>query len=189
MSTSPLNTLATRLESITALDGPAGAIAGAVRGVLPAGPAKDLLSGTWLGHALHPLVTDVPIGAWTSAVILDWTGGGQSRDAADRLILTGVLAAGAAVATGWSDWTDAEAGSPAVRRSGVVHAAVNGTATTLMIASYRARRRGDRGRGKLLSLVGSVALGAGGWLGGHLSYSLGAGVSAQAPATGAQAAA
>ena len=189
MSTSPLNTLAARLESITALDGPAGAIAGAVRGVLPPGPAKDLLSGTWLGHALHPLVTDVPIGAWTSAVILDWTGGNETRSAADRLILTGLLTAGTAAVTGWSDWTDAEADSPAVRRSGLVHASLNGTAATLMIGSYRARRRGDRGRGKLLALAGSAVLGAGGWLGGHLSYTLGSGVSAQAPAAGVQAAA
>ncbi|HET9101776.1 MAG TPA: DUF2231 domain-containing protein [Solirubrobacteraceae bacterium] len=189
MSPSPLNTLAARLESITALDGPAGAAAGVVNTALPAGPAKDLLSGTWLGHALHPLVTDVPVGAWTSAAILDWTGGRDSRGAADRLILTGLLAAGAAAVTGWSDWADAEADSPAVRRSGLVHAALNGTAATLMIGSYRARRRGDRGRGRLLSVAGTAALGAGGWLGGHLSYTLGSGVSSPAPAAGAQSAA
>ena len=84
--------------------------------------------------------------------------------ASDRLILAGVLAAGATVATGWSDWADAEQRSPAVRRAGLVHAAVNGTATALMIGSFVARKRGARGRGKLLSLAGSAALGAGaGW--------------------------
>ncbi|MEA2313128.1 MAG: hypothetical protein QOE28_3096, partial [Solirubrobacteraceae bacterium] len=64
------------------------------------------------------------------------------------------------------------------RRSGLVHAAVNGTAIALMVSSYAARKRGARGRGKLLSLAGSAALGAGGWLGGHLSYTLGSGVTA-----------
>ena len=189
MTNSPLNALAARLESLTALDGPARTAADVVHRLMPDGPGKDLLSGAWLGHALHPLVTDIPIGVWTSAVILDWTGGEGSRPAADRLVLTGVVAAGATVATGWSDWADAEPDSPAVRRSGLVHAAVNATATTLMVSSYLARKRGARGRGKLFSLAGSAALGAGGWLGGHLSYTLGAGVTAGGPAPGVQAAA
>jgi hypothetical protein len=69
-----------------------------------------------------PIMTDIPIGAWTSSILLDWIGGKDSRVGADRLVLTGVLAAGATVATGWSDWADAESGSAAVRRSGLVHA-------------------------------------------------------------------
>jgi Predicted membrane protein (DUF2231) len=95
--------------------------------------------------------------------------------------------AGATVATGWSDWADAEQGSAPVRRSGLLHAAANATATALMIGSYLARKRGARGRGRMLSLAGSAALGAGGWLGGHLSYTLGAGVTTGAPAAGMQA--
>ncbi len=158
-----------------------------VRGLIRDGAPKGVLSGAWLGHAVHPMMTDIPIGAWTSSVLLDWMGGRDSRSAADRLILAGVLAAGATFATGWSDWADAEQRSAAVRRSGLVHAAANGTATWLMIGSYVARKRGARGRGKLLSLAGSAALGAGGWLGGHLSYTLGAGVTAGAPAAGEQA--
>lgn len=178
MTTSPLNALAGRLESVTAFDGLARAAGRTVRGLISDGAAKDVVSGAWLGHSLHPIMTDIPIGVWTSAVLLDWTGGKVSRFAADRLILTGVVAAGAAVATGWSDWADAEQGNDAVRRSGFVHAGANATATALMIASYGARRRGARGRAKLLSLAGSAALGAGGWLGGHLSYTLGAGMTA-----------
>jgi uncharacterized membrane protein len=186
MGTSRLNALAQRLESVQALDRAAGVVGPAVRRLIPDGSAKDVLSGAWLGHALHPIVTDIPIGAWTSAVLLDWTGGSDSQSAADRLILTGVLAAGATVATGWSDWADAEGRNAAVRRSGLVHAAANATATALMAGSYRARRRGDRARGRLLSLVGSAALGVGGWLGGHLSYTLGAGVTPGAPPAGSE---
>ncbi len=189
MTTSPLNDLVERLEANEALDGPAEAIGRRVRAAIPEGAPKDALSGKWLGHALHPLLTDVPIGTWTSSVLLDWVGGRGSRTAADRLLLTGVLAAGAAVATGWSDWADVERRDPAARRSGLIHAAANGSATALMAASYAARRRGARGRGRLLSLAGSAALGAGGWLGGHLSYTLGSGVRAGAPAAGAQGAA
>jgi uncharacterized membrane protein len=184
---SPLNALAARLEAVEALDGPAAVAGRTVRGLIPDGARKDVLSGAWLGHALHPIMSDIPIGTWTSAVLLDWTGGKESRSAADRLILTGVLAAGATAATGWSDWANAEPGNAAVRRSGLVHAAANGTAVTLMVGSCVARKQGARGRGKLLSLAGSAALGAGGWLGGHLSYTLGAGVAASAPAAGTQA--
>ena len=186
MTAAPLNALAARLESVEALDGPARIVGGTVRRLIPDGAPKDVLSGAWLGHALHPIMTDIPIGAWTSAIILDLTGGKDHRGAADRLILTGVLAAGATIATGWSDWADAEAGNAAVRRSGLVHAAANATATGLMVGSYLARKRGARGRGRLLALAGSAALGAGGWLGGHLTYTLGAGVTAGAPAAGMQ---
>jgi uncharacterized membrane protein len=155
--------------------------------VIPDGASKDALSGAWIGHAVHPVMTDFPIGAWTSSVLLDWLGGKDSRSASDRLILAGVLAAGATFATGWSDWADAEEQNPAVRRCGLVHAAANATATALMIGSLVARKRGARGRGKLLALAGSAALGTGGWLGGHLSYTLGAGVTAGASAGAIQA--
>lgn len=189
MTTAPADALVARLESVEALDGPAKVIGRRVRGLIPDGPPKDALSGRWLGHAVHPVLTDIPIGTWTSSLLLDWIGGSDSRSAADRLLLTGVLAAGATVVTGWSDWADAEAENAAVRRSGLVHAATNATATALMLGSYVARKRGARGRGKLLSLAGSAALGAGGWLGGHLSYTLGVGVRADAPAAGMQSAA
>ena len=187
MTNSPLNALAARLETVEALDGPARTAGRTVRGLIPDGTPKDVLSGVWLGHAVHPILTDIPIGAWTSSVLLDWIGGKDSRSASDRLILAGVVAAGVTFATGWSDWADAEERDPAVRRSGLVHAASNGTATALMVGSLLARKRGARGRGRLLSLAGSGALGVGGWLGGHLSYTLGAGVTAGVPAAAVQA--
>jgi uncharacterized membrane protein len=184
MTAEPLTALIERLESVEVLDGAASALGREIRELIPDGPPKDALSGRWLGHAVHPVLTDVPIGMWTSAVILDWTGGRASRPAADRLLVVGLLAAGATVATGWSDWADTEQRNAAVRRVGLVHAATNATATALMLGSCISRIRGARGHGRLLALAGSAALGLGGWLGGHLSYSLGAGVRAHAPASG-----
>ena len=142
----------------------------------PARPVKDALSGTWLGHALHPLLTDLPIGTWTSAVLLDWLGGGASQDAADRLIALGLAFTVPASATGLTEWADSEPASDAVRRVGFVHAAANAGATVLFGASLAARRRGARGAGKLLALAGAGVLGASGHLGGHLSYAKGVGV-------------
>jgi nitrite reductase/ring-hydroxylating ferredoxin subunit/uncharacterized membrane protein len=165
-----------RLEDATALDAPAEAIAKAVRDALPGGPVKDALSGTWLGHALHPVLTDVPIGTWTSALLLDWLGGRPARPAADRLIGIGLMAALPTVAAGASDWADSTVGNAAVRRVGLVHATGNGLASTLFAASWVARRRGARAHGRLLALAAGAAMATGAFLGGHLSLVRGIGV-------------
>ena len=147
-----------------------------MRKVLKPGAVKDLLSGTFLGHPLHPMLTDVPIGTWTSAVILDLVGGRESQRAADLLIGTGVAAALPTAASGYSDWADTVQGNPSARRIGLVHAASNVSALALYSASLIARRRGRRGRGVALALSGLGALGLGGHLGGHLSYAEAVGV-------------
>lgn len=165
-----------RLEGLEQLDAVAKPIGKSVRDAVPAGPVKDALSGVWLGHALHPLLTDLPIGTWTSAILLDWLGGDGSRAAADRLIGLGLLSTVPTVATGMTEWADSEVGSAAARRIGILHAAANTAATVLFGASLAARRGGARGTGKLLALAGAGALGAGGYLGGHLSYNQGLGV-------------
>ncbi len=126
-----------------------------------------------MGHALHPLLTDVPIGTWTSSVLLDLAG---EDEAAAKLIGAGLLATAPTLATGWSDWADSEMGDPGVRRIGLMHAAVNGTAIALMAASLAARRSGLPAAASCSSLAGVSVLGAGGWLGGHLPYAKGIGV-------------
>lgn len=171
-----LHELAERLGALEALDAVATPLGRTVRTLVGAGPVKDALSGTWLGHALHPLLTDVPIGTWTSAGLLDLLGGKDAEGTADLLVGVGVAAALPTVLTGYTEWADSEVGDPTVRRIGIVHAAANATALGLYAASLAARRRGDRGRGKLLGLAGAGALGAGGFLGGHLSYARGVGV-------------
>ncbi len=171
-----LHRLAERVGDLEQLDGPAERVAAAVRGALGSGAVKDTLSGTWLGHALHPLLSDVPIGTWTSATLLDLFGGEGTEKAADRLIGVGLAAALPTAASGYSDWADTTLTSDGVRRIGAVHAVANGTAIALYGLSWAARKRGHRGRGVALGLVGAGALAIGGHLGGHLSYSRGVGV-------------
>jgi nitrite reductase/ring-hydroxylating ferredoxin subunit/uncharacterized membrane protein len=169
--------LSERIGAIEALDAPAQAIAKQIRNLLPeGGGVKDVLSGTWMGHALHPLLTDVPIGTWTSATLLDLFGGRASRPAAQRLIGVGLAAAAPTAWSGWSDWADTEPGDDEVRRIGIVHALVNGGAIALYGASFAARRRGSHTAGVLLGLAGAGAMGAGGWLGGDLVLARGVGV-------------
>jgi len=172
----PLEPLVDALEGATGLDAPAQAVGERVRAALQPGQVKDALSGTWLGHALHPILTDVVIGSFVSVSVLDILGGDKDGRAAERLLAVGLAAYGPTALTGVSDWADSELGDPRVRRVGLVHAATNAAAASLYTASLLARRRGARRRGSALALAGAAALGGGGFLGGHLTFARGVGV-------------
>lgn len=164
--TPPAVTFARRLEDARLLD----PLVRAVRPIadfIVADPARrDLLQGRAVGHAVHPPVTDLPIGFWTSAIALDLLGGRAARPAARRLVLLGLLTAPAAATTGWAEF--AETG-PREQRVGAVHALSNGAAIVGFAASWRARGRGQQTRGVALALASSAAMTLGGFLGGHLS--------------------
>jgi nitrite reductase/ring-hydroxylating ferredoxin subunit/uncharacterized membrane protein len=162
-----------RLEADAALDRVADPAHRAVTTVLSSGPLKDVLHGVWLGHPLHPVLTDLPIGFWTSAVVLDLVGGRAARPAADLLVGAGVAAAVPTAAAGLADWSELDRPE---RRAGIVHAAANVTATALYGLSFLARHRGHRGGGVVLGLAGASAVMAGAFLGGHLTFRRAAGV-------------
>ncbi len=166
-----------RLHGLDTLDPAAKPLSRKVAAAVRPRPVKDLLSGSWLGHPLHPLLTDVPVGAWLSALVLDFTGGRRSQEAADRLIALGIVAAVPTAAAGLSDWSDYLG---AERRVGLVHATANAAAVACYGLSLLARRRGSRTKGVALSLTGAAALVVGGYLGGHLSYVRGVNVNRNA---------
>jgi nitrite reductase/ring-hydroxylating ferredoxin subunit/uncharacterized membrane protein len=167
-------TIAQRIEQLGALDSVSEGLQKAVRTLVPQDSRlKDLLSGTWLGHPLHPPLTDAVIGAWTSALLLDLFGGKGARAASDRLVGIGVLAAVPTAAAGLSDWAELRDGT---RRVGSVHAVGNTTALVLHVLSLGARRRGHRGRGLAFSALGYAGATFSAWLGGHLSFAKGVGV-------------
>lgn len=170
----PLEPLLRQIESAEALDAIAKPVGQAVRENLPPGPVKDALSGTWLGHALHPMLTDVVIGAFTSASLLDVLAPGDGT-ASERLIGLGLIAYLPTAAAGVSDWADAEPVSDAVRRAGLLHASANAVGAILYAASRRARKRGSRRIGIALGFAGMGIMSAGGYLGGHLSLNRGIG--------------
>jgi nitrite reductase/ring-hydroxylating ferredoxin subunit/uncharacterized membrane protein len=171
----PLRELPHQTEQIDSLDQVAGLVAKAVKRVAPDGsPVNEVLSGTDLGHPLHPPLTDVVIGAWTSAVVLDWLGGERSGPAAaDRLVALGVLSALPTAAAGLNDWATLDGPS---RRLGLVHGTTNVAATGLFGASWLARKAGHRFLGRLLALAGYGTVSLGAFLGGHLSFRRGVGV-------------
>ncbi|MGH2935102.1 MAG: Rieske (2Fe-2S) protein [Gaiellaceae bacterium] len=155
----------TRIEDLAEpLDPVAEAVQGAVKAVPR--PIRDVLDGVWLGNPLHPALTDVPLGAWTAAAVLDVLG----SEAADEVLAIGVVAAVPAALTGLNDWSHLK-GEP--RRVGVVHAVVNTMALTLNVGSLALRRNGHRGLARVLSGVGYLGVTFAAHLGGRLSFGLG----------------
>jgi len=130
---------------------------------------KDFLNGTWLGHPVHPAVTDVPVGAMTLAAVLDLVGQGR---AADIAVTTGIAGMAASAATGAADAADTY-GRSQIRAT--VHATLMASSLAAYAASLglRAGPRSGRSLAKVLALVGYGALGAGAYVGGELTYRLG----------------
>ncbi len=171
----PLEPIIRRIEAAGALDPVGKAVGRAVRRVFSAGKLKDAASGTWLGHAVHPMLTDVVIGSFTSASLLDLFAGEDGHRASERLIAVGIGAYLPTAATGINDWADTETVDDTIRRAGLVHAGSNAFALSLYAASLGSRLRGSRGKGKLLGAAGLTVLMSGGYLGGHLSLTKGVG--------------
>jgi len=164
-----------RLARDTRLDALADAVQPAVDAVFAGDqPTQKLLSnvfhGTWLGHPLHPLLTDIPIGAWTVAAIADVIAlGGDERAeyAADVATAIGVAGAIGAAWAGWAEWSDTK---DEPRRLGIAHAALNAAALTLYSGSLALRRADKRGIATIASLLGYAFVAAGGYLGGELAF-------------------
>ena len=165
--------LVRRIEGFTALDKVAKPVAGLVGKAVQPRAVRNLLSGTDLGHPAHPMLTDLPIGAWSMSALLDVFGGANAEQAADLLVGAGILSAVPTAATGLNDWSDTIGGD---RRIGAVHATANVAALSLYVASLIARRSGGRGTGKLLGLAGFGVMVVGAYLGGHLSFAKGVNV-------------
>ena len=125
--------LISRLEQDSRLDGLISAGQRIARLIKP-GKVRDALHGRWLGHPLHPMLVQAPVGTWLSASVLDFTGGDEQ--AARRLVTTGLIAAVPAAVAGSVDWSEQHEQQ---MRVGVVHAAGNIAALGLYGASLLSR--------------------------------------------------
>jgi hypothetical protein len=160
-----LNATVRAIERQRALELPARLLDPLAHWLIATPARRELLTGRWIGHAAHPFMTDIPIGSWTSASILDLMGGREARPGAELLTAIGTVSAVPTIATGLAEWASTEG---AARRVGVVHAASNAVAVGLYTASWSARHRGRHGRGALLALAGMTVATVGGYLGGHM---------------------
>jgi nitrite reductase/ring-hydroxylating ferredoxin subunit/uncharacterized membrane protein len=132
---------------------------------------KNFLHGTWIGHPLHVILTDIPIGAWTTAITFDaldsMNGRPQYRVAADTAVALGLVGAVGAAAAGLTDWQDVD---PPARRIGLVHGLLNIASVVLFGGSLLARRKGSRASGKSLAVLGYAISTVAARLGGNLVY-------------------
>jgi nitrite reductase/ring-hydroxylating ferredoxin subunit len=163
--------LARRLaESLTGLDRIAAAIQPSVQKALERAPRlRNALDGRWLGAPLHPALTDVPVGAWSVAAVLDLCGR-NGRRLADAPLAVGVIAAVPTALTGTSDWAHL---SGEQRRIGTLHGLLNGGALLLNLTSLALRAGGHRATGKTLSLAAYALVLTSAHLGGQLVQGLG----------------
>ena len=132
----------------------------------------DILHGTWLGHPLHVVLTDVPLGSWTAAAVLDVleqkTGSRVIGRGADAAIAVGLVGAAGAAVTGSADWSKIGGGQP--RRIGLAHGLLNATATACYVASLCLRQIHSRRAGRRFALLGLMVSGVAAYLGGHLVF-------------------
>ncbi|HEU4875805.1 MAG TPA: Rieske 2Fe-2S domain-containing protein, partial [Pyrinomonadaceae bacterium] len=141
-----------------------------------AGPAgrelKNVFHGTWLGHPLHPVLTDVPLGAWTAALALDAmesiSGRRELGAGADAAIAVGLVGAAGAAVTGLTDWSETDGRA---RKVGLLHGLLNVGATVLYTTSLVLRRKQKRNAGVGFAMLGYAVSSASAYLGGHLVFS------------------
>jgi nitrite reductase/ring-hydroxylating ferredoxin subunit/uncharacterized membrane protein len=143
----------------------------------PARNIADVLHGVWLGHPLHPVLTDMVVGAYSLGGLLDLAsmmgGGDGARKAADVVTAVGTAAAVPTAISGLADFSAIPRGAAG---HGLVHGVANNTAFLLYLLSLAARKNGERGKGIALSVAGMGVITAGAYLGGHLVFSKRVGV-------------
>lgn len=178
-SRSPVVRLMQRLEGMPALDRFAPPLRALSRPFAGDGVGAAL-RGEAAGHAVHPALVLMPMGCWTSAIILDMAGGADSRAASEVLLGAGLLGAAPAVATGLAEWRTTRTTEA---RIGSLHAALNGVGAVLFATSLGLRRAGRHRAGVATALLGGVLSGGAGYLGGHLSVARKVGTRSAAFAT------
>jgi nitrite reductase/ring-hydroxylating ferredoxin subunit/uncharacterized membrane protein len=166
----------TRLERASRLDRFGDRLQRGVMSVLRPQRLRDALHGVWLGHPLHPVLVQVPVGAWLSAAVLDLLPG--QRRAATTLVAVGTASVIPAAIAGFNDWASL---SREQRRVGLVHAGTNLVGSLCYVASLAARLSGRHGLGRVLGFAGLAAANGGAYLGGHLAYKQAAGVNQAVP--------
>lgn len=160
----PLVRLTQRIERLGALDH-VSALLGTVSKAVTWEPLGPILRGKGTGHAIHPVLTDLPIGFWTSATVLDLVGGARAQPAARRLTGLGLASVVPTAASGLAEWALTDGPET---RVGSLHAALNLASVGGYALSYGLRVRGRHLAAAGVALVAlGIASGAG-YLGGHL---------------------
>jgi nitrite reductase/ring-hydroxylating ferredoxin subunit/uncharacterized membrane protein len=135
----------------------------------PIRPIQSFLNGTWLGHPVHGVVTDVAIGALTVSIVADLIG---QPLVADVSMLLGVLAMVASAVTGSADYAEVDGNA---RYRATVHFVIMVGALVLYVVSLVIRngQPADRLVPILIAVVAYLLLSLGAAIGGDLVYLVG----------------
>ncbi len=163
---SPLSPLLLDLEQNTALDGGVALLQPALDSLSSKDGIGGVLRGKQMGHALHPVMVQLPLGTFMSAALLDVTGVDRSGRSAQLLTGVGLASVLPSILTGLAELATA---SSEEKRVGIVHAGANAIGAVLQVGALRQRARGRRRTAAACSLTSVTALSVGGYLGGHLS--------------------
>jgi len=132
---------------------------------------RNFLNGTWLGSPVHVVLSDVPIGAWTVALVFDALCALRNRRefelAADTSVAIGLVAAAGTAVTGVTDWSDVD---PPARRLGLIHGLMNIGATALFATSLALRKKKSRANGRIAAAAGYALMSYSAHLGGKMVY-------------------
>jgi nitrite reductase/ring-hydroxylating ferredoxin subunit len=135
---------------------------------------QDFLNGSWLGHSVHPVVTDVVVGGATAALLLQvliWFGVADLEVALIWLLGLTWLSGLSAIVTGLTDFKDTATGDE--RNVVGLHGEINIAATVLFIASFVAAVAGASGAAAWLLVTGYLVLSVGAFIGGHVVFKYG----------------
>jgi nitrite reductase/ring-hydroxylating ferredoxin subunit/uncharacterized membrane protein len=148
-----------------------------LEGGRPVRRIADFFHGSWLGHPLHPVLTDFVIGAWVMGAILDFfaalNGSSKTEQAADNLIGLGAAGAIPTAIAGLTDYTTIPRRAVS---TGALHGLINTLGLGIMLFSLRERKKGRRGPGIFLSSLGLGLMTVSAWLGGELTFRYSVGV-------------
>jgi nitrite reductase/ring-hydroxylating ferredoxin subunit len=135
---------------------------------------QDFLNGSWLGHSVHPVVTDVAVGGATAALLLQvliWLGVADLEVALIWLLGLTWLSGLSAIVTGLTDFKDTATGDE--RNVVGLHGEINIVATVLFIAAFVAAVAGASGAAAWLLVAGYLVLSVGAFIGGHVVFKYG----------------
>lgn len=132
---------------------------------------RDLLNGRWLGHPLHAVLTDAPIGILFLVIVFDVL---HMPDAAAWSLGLGILAMLAAALAGSADYADTDGKA---RERATLHSTLMVVALLAYIVSF-VMRLGPAGvvesTGAFwVSIMAFLVLSAGAYVGGDVVYALG----------------
>lgn len=158
-------------EGLRLLDRPAGVLSRFFGRLIDRSRLGGILRGSWLGHPVHPLLVTIPIGTWTASAVFDVLF--KDVATARRLVGVGLVAVPPTLLAGWADYVLLDKPQ---QRVGLVHALSNAVGVSMFGLAYRAYGRDRNRAARTFVILGLVAIGVGGALGGHLSYAQGAGM-------------